>query len=167
MGSSMLDFSVTFIITIINIVVLCCILRAILFKPVTRFMAERAKKVQDAMSAAEEDRSSAQKLLEQYQAAIQNAQDEADEIIRASRKKAEAEASRIVAEGRVAAQAEIDAAGKQIETEWLAMHNRFKLEASALVMAASARFVQREFSGDDNSRYAAMLLDELAIRKGS
>jgi F-type H+-transporting ATPase subunit b len=163
----MLDFSVTFIITIINIAVLSFLLRVILFKPVTKFMADRAKKVQDAMSVAEEDRLSAKKLLEQYQTAIQNAQDEADEIIRASRKKAEAEASRIVAEGQVAAQAEIDAANRQIETEWMAMHNRFKLEASALVMAASARFVQREFSGDDNNRYAAMLLDELAIKKGS
>ena len=55
----MLNFSVTFIITAVNILVLFLILRAVLFKPVTKLMADRAKKVQDTIADAAKDRASA------------------------------------------------------------------------------------------------------------
>ena len=163
----MLDFSVTFIITIVNIAILTLILRVVLFKPVTKFMAERAKRVQDTITEAGKDRAGAQKLLAQYQAQMKNAEGEADEILKAARAKAEAEAGQIIAEGKAAAEVLTASARRQIELEQQAMLARFKLEAAALVMAASARLVQREFSGDDNRRYANMLLDELAAQKGN
>jgi F-type H+-transporting ATPase subunit b len=161
----MLDFSVTFVITIINIAILFFILRAILFKPVTKFMAARAQKVQNAVTEAENNKSNAEKLLEQYRVKLANAQTEADEIIKAARINAGAEADRIVAEGRAAAETLAASARRQIEAERQAMAAGFKVEAAALVMAATARLVQRELSGDDNRRYANMLLDELAAQK--
>ena len=163
----MLDFSVTFFITIVNIAILTVILRAILFKPVTKFMAERARKVQNDIVEAERDKANAQKLLEQYEARIKSAQDEADEIIKAGRGRAEVERERIIAEGKDAVQAMSDSARRQIETERQAMIVQFKVEAAALIMAASARLVQRELSGDDNHRYANLLFDELAAQKGN
>ena len=105
-------------------------------------------------------------MLEQYQTTLKNARNEADEIITASRKSAKAEAERIIAEGRAEAIALAESANKQMETERQAMLARFNLEAAALVMAASARLVQREISGDDNRRFANMLLDELAAQRG-
>ena len=162
----MLDFSVTFIITIVNIAILTFILRALLFKPVTKFMAERAKKIQDSIAGAGKDRSSAQKLLAEYQAKVRDAQDEANEIISTGRKNAEAEAARIIADGKAQAHELTEAALRQIESERQAMAAQFKLEAAALIMAASARLVQRELSGDDNRRYANMLFDELSAQKG-
>jgi len=164
----MLDFSVTFIITAINITVLFFILRALLFKPVTKFMAERARKVQDTIAEAGRDRANAQQLLGQYQEQIKGAQSKADEIVSAGRKSAEIEAERIIAEGRATAQALVDAGHRQLEAEMQAMHARFSLEAAALVMAASSRLIQRDISGDDNRHYANMLLDELAAaQKGN
>ena len=163
----MLAFSVTFIITIVNIAILTFILRAILFKPVTKFMAERAKKVQDSITEAGRDKSTAQKLLAQYQDKLKSAQEEAGEILNASRKNAEAEAQSIIAEGKVQVDAMVEAARRQIEAERHAMTAQFKMEAAALIMAASARLVQRELSGDDNRRYAAMLYDELSAQKGN
>ena len=162
----MLDFSVTFIITIINIAVLCFILKALLFKPVTKFMAERAKRVQDSIDAASRDKVEAQKLLAQYESKLKNAGAEADAIIISARKNAKAEAEKIIGEGRNQAEAAVAFGRKQLEAEKQAMHTHFQLEAAALVMAASARLVQRELSGDDNRRYAAMLLDELSAQKG-
>jgi F-type H+-transporting ATPase subunit b len=163
----MLDFSVTFIITIINITVLFFILRAVLFKPVTKFMADRTRKVQDTIDQAEKSRADAQKLLEQYQDKLKNAGIEADEIIKTARVNAEAQARQIIGEGKAAAEALTAAAHRQVDAERQAAFARFKVEAAALVMAASARLVQREISGDDNRRYAAMLLDELAAHKGN
>jgi F-type H+-transporting ATPase subunit b len=162
----MLDFSVTFIITIINIAILYFILRVILFKPVTKFMADRAGRVQATIAQAGKDRSDAQKLLLQYQEKLKNVDAEAEEIIKTAQKKAGAEAEIIIADGKTAAETLIADTRKKLETERQAMLARFKLEAATLIMAASARLVQRELSSDDNRRYANMLLDELAAQKG-
>ena len=163
----MLDFTVTFGITIINIIILTLILRAVLFKPVTKIMAERAKRVQDSIDQAEKDKADSHELLEQYQGKLKNADAEAAEIIRGAREKAKVEAQRIIADGKAIADSLTVDGRKQIESERQAAFARFKLEAAALVMAASAKLVQREFSGDDNYRYANMLLDELSAQKGS
>jgi len=163
----MLNFSVTFIITIINITVLFLILRKILFKPVTKLMADRAKRVQDAIEQAARDKASAQELLEQYREKIKNTDAEAAEIIAAAKKKAVIESEKILADGRATVDALTAAVQRQLDSEHEAMFTRFRLEAAALVMAVSARLLERELSGDDNRRYAAMLMDELAAQKGN
>jgi F-type H+-transporting ATPase subunit b len=162
----MLDFSVTFVITVINITVLFFILRAILFKPVTKFMADRAQRVQSAIDQAEKDKADSQKLLAEYKDKLKSAKAEAEQIIKTARKNAETESRQIIDDGKAAAEALTSAARRQVEAERQAAFAHFKVEAAALVMAACARLVQREISGDDNRRYAAMLLDELE-RKGN
>jgi F-type H+-transporting ATPase subunit b len=163
----MLDFSVTLVITIINITVLFFILRAILFKPVTKFMADRAKRIQDSIDKAESSRSEAMKLLGRHQDMLANAEAEAGEIIKAARETASAEARRIIAGGKAEAEAMAVAARSQIELERQAVLAKFRAEAIALVMAASARLLQREVSGDDNRRFADMLLEEAASQFAS
>jgi len=163
----MLDFSVTFIITIINITLLFFILRKILFKPVTKFMADRAKRVQDSIEQAENEKAQARKMLAEYEDKIKNAEAEAREILKNAREDAERMAEMIVAERKQEA-ADISAiARKQIETEHQAALAKFKFEAAALVIAASAKLAAKDFSSDDNRRYANMLLDELAAKKGN
>jgi len=163
----MLDFSVTFIITIINITILFVILRKILFKPVTKFMADRAKRVQDSIEQAQKEQEEAAKLRVEYEKKLKNAETEARDILKAARENAEHQAQLVIAEGRKEAQETVDAALKQIEMERQAALAKFKLESAALVMAVSAKLAARDFSGDDNRRYVNMLLDELSAQKGS
>jgi len=163
----MLDFSVTFIITIINITILFLVLRKLLFKPVTKFMADRTKRVQDTIDLAQKDREEAAKLLADYENKLKNAEDEAREILKTARDSAERQSKLIIAEGKQTAQETVDAALKQIEMERQAALSRFKLEAAALVMAVSAKISAKDFSGEDNRRYVNMLLDELSAQKGN
>ena len=163
----MLDFSVTFIITIINITILFFILRAVLFKPVTKFMADRAKRVQDTIDQAQKEKEEAAKLLAEYEGKLKNAEAEAREILKTARENADRQAQMTVAEGKQKAQDMADAALKQIEMERQAALARFKLEAAALVMAVSAKIAAKDFSSDDNRRYVNMLLDELSAQKGN
>jgi F-type H+-transporting ATPase subunit b len=167
----MLDFSVTLIITVLNIVFLTFVLRKILFKPVSKFVADRAKRVRDSIDAASADREQAQSLLSQYRGKMEAAETEAREIVMSATAKARVQAERIVSDGKAEAIAIVDDARKQIELERQKAFTRFTVEATALVMAAASRLVQREFSGDDSRRYADMLISELAatasIRKGN
>ena len=163
----MLDFSVTFIITIINITILFLILRKILFKPVTKFMADRTKSVQDSIEQADKDKAQAKNLLAEYEEKLKNADAEAQKILKNMRENAERQSDMIIAEGKKEAANITATTRKQLEAEYQAALAKFRLEAAALVIAAAAKLAARDFSGDDNRRYVNMLLDELAAKKGS
>lgn len=160
----MLDFSVTFIITLLNIAFLFFILRLVLFKPVTKFMDERAKKVQDARDQAEKDKNQAGALLAQYQEQLKKAEEAGAEIVRAARETAQEEADRIIAEGKAEAAKLLDRARRQTAAEEAAAMMVFKAEAAALVLAAASRLMRREFANDDVREQAALLLQELGNR---
>jgi F-type H+-transporting ATPase subunit b len=160
----MLDISVTFIITIINIAILFFILRAILFKPVTRFIDERAKKVQEIRDQAEKDRIQAKALLAQYEAHLKKAEEDGAEVIRAARETANEEASRIVTEGRASAENYMKKARKQLEAEQRTAMAVFSTEATALVLSAAGRLLRRSLSDEDSREQAAILLRELGKR---
>ena len=162
----MLDFSVTFIITIINIAVLFFILRAILFKPVTKFMAERAKKIQDSIEQAEKDKAQAKTMLAQYEEHLNAAESEAKAIIQTAREHAKQEAEKIIAESRVSADAALASARKQIEAERRTAMSVFRKEAATLVVAASGRLVGREIKNEDSQHYADMLIEEISPDDG-
>jgi F-type H+-transporting ATPase subunit b len=157
----MLDFSITFFITLINIGVLFFILRAILFKPVTKFMEDRAKKIQDTIEQAEKDRTQARVLLQQYEARLKTAETEAEGIINAARETAGQEADRIIAEGKKTAETLLVSGRRQMEAEQRTAMALFQTEAAALVVAAAGRLLRRELTGEDKLRQAALLLQEL------
>jgi F-type H+-transporting ATPase subunit b len=163
----MLDFSVTFVITVINITILFFILKAILFKPVTKFMAERAKRVKDSIEQAQKDKDVAEALLDEYKDRLRKAEAESKEILKTASENAERQAQLIISEGRKEAQETVNSAMKQIEMERQAALAKFKLEAAALVIAVSAKLAAKDFSGDDSRRYVNMLLDELSAQKGN
>ncbi|MCL1928978.1 MAG: ATP synthase F0 subunit B [Treponema sp.] len=157
----MLDFSVTFVITIINIIILYLILKAILFKPTTNFMADRVRRIQNSIDQAEKDKVTAQKLLEQYKKQLNNAEMEADAIIRFAKEQAELEREQILDNTKVEAGRILDAAQSKLEADRLAAMALFKAEAAALVLSAASRLVRRELSGAEQQRYAAEVLDNL------
>jgi F-type H+-transporting ATPase subunit b len=163
----MLDFSVTFVITVINITILFFILKAVLFKPVTKFMAERAKRVQDSIDQAQKDREEAKALLAEYENKLKEAETQAREILKTAREDAWREAQMIIAEGKRDAKDAASSALKQLETEQQAAFAKFKTEAASLVIAVSAKLAARDYSGEDSRRYVNMLLDGLSARKGS
>ena len=163
----MLDFSVTFLITVINITILFFVLRAILFKPVTKFMADREKRIQDSIEQSEKDKSQARDMLAQYQAQLKTAEADAEAIIQNARENANLEAEKIIAEGRVSAEAVMANARKQLETERRAAFAAFRSEAAALVVSAASRLVEREIESGDSRRYADMLVDEVSHPGGA
>jgi F-type H+-transporting ATPase subunit b len=162
----MLDFSLTFIITIINIVILALILRKVLFKPVTKFMAERAIRVQHTIDQAETDKASARKLLAKYDAQLKEAKAEAESIIRSAREQAQTESARILAESKEEASRITALAHANLEAERLAAMALFKAEAAAMVVSAASRLIRRELAGAEQQRYAAEALEQIVSGTG-
>jgi F-type H+-transporting ATPase subunit b len=156
----MLDFSVTFFITVVNILVLFFLLRAFLFKPVSTFIRARNKKIQDDINRAEKDSWDAKKLLGEYEQKLAGAEEEAEAIIKAAREDALAEADKIREEGRADAERAAAAAKVQAEAERRAALALFRAEAAALVVQAAGRLLKRELAGEEQLRFAREALEE-------
>jgi F-type H+-transporting ATPase subunit b len=151
----------TFLLTLINVGILFFVLRAILFKPVTKFMEARSESIRNSVEQAEKEREDAQALRGQYQERLKKAEDEAAALVRAAREAAQAEADRTLAETKDAAERILANARKQIESERQAAAAMFRAEAAALVISASSRLLRRELNQDDNRRFAGLFLEEL------
>ncbi|MDR2500558.1 MAG: ATP synthase F0 subunit B [Treponema sp.] len=160
----MLDFSITFLFTLLNIGVLFFILRLILFKPVTKLMEERAAKVRREQEEAGREKEEAGRLHREYQELLQNARAEKEALITAAREAAEARAERIIQDGKGQAERLVAGARSQIAAERSAAFSALKAEAAALVLLAASRLVRREISGEDSLRQAEFLLQEIGKR---
>jgi F-type H+-transporting ATPase subunit b len=159
----MIAFSLsTFLVTIINVGILFFVLKAVLFKPVTKFMEDRSAKIADALAQSEKERNQAKALLAQYEEQLKSAESEAVLIIRTAKENAQIEADRIITEGRTSAENILSNAKKQIEAEQHAALAEFRKEAAELVTLAAGGLVRREFKQEDNKQYAEMLLEEAA-----
>jgi F0F1-type ATP synthase membrane subunit b/b' len=100
-------------------------------------------------------------LLIEYENKLKTAEAEAKEILKNAHSNAERLMEQIIAEGKKEAANITELACRQVELERKAALAKFKLEAAALVLAASAKLSSKDFSGDENRRYANMLLEEL------
>ena len=161
----MLDFTVTFFITIFNIAVLFFLLRFLLFKPVTKFMADRAKRVQDSIDQSEKDKTLAKAMLAKYEDQLRTADAEAKAIIDSAKEHAREEAEKIIAESKASAETAMEKARGQIQTERQVAMAAFREEAAVLVTAASGRLLDREINTADNQRFALLLLKEATSLK--
>jgi F-type H+-transporting ATPase subunit b len=156
---------VTFAATIVNITILCFLLRAILFKPVSKFIAARAKKIQDAIDQAEDDKKKAKEFLAQYEEQLKTANTKADEIIKAANINAAELTERIILDGKKSAEMMIVNARKQIESEREAALVTFKAEAVMLILGASSKLIGRDIRKDDSQHFINMLLEELSPKR--
>jgi F-type H+-transporting ATPase subunit b len=155
----------TFLVTIVNIALLFFVLRALLFKRVSEFMASRTKKVEDTLAQAEKEKNQAKQLLASYEERLRQAEGEAEAIIRNAQENSRQEADRIIAEGKAAAESMIASARKQIDADRQAALGMFKAEAAALVVSAASRLLRRDLNQEDNRRLAASFLAEIAQGK--
>jgi F-type H+-transporting ATPase subunit b len=151
----------TFLFTLINIGILFVLLRALLFKRVSKFMEDRTKKIQDTIDQAEKDKTQAKALLLRYEEQLEKAREEAAALIRSARESAGEQAEQIIATGKAEAETLLRNARTRIEADREAALARFRSEAAALVVSASARLLQRELNQEDNRRYAGMILREM------
>jgi len=87
-----LNFTVTFFITIVNFLVLYLVLRKLLFKPVTNFMDARAKKIKDALSDAAIMKGQAEELAARYEGLMAKADAEAERLVKEGEDRAREEA---------------------------------------------------------------------------
>ena len=144
------------IIHIINIVVLFLLLRAILYKPIKKFMSARTAKIEGQLADAEKASEDAAKEKEQLDKRLANAENEAHEIIVAGEEKSAAAASKIIADAKAKSDKIVKKAIEDSEKEKQEALDGMRGEITDLSVEIAGRILKREISKKDNSK----LIDE-------
>ena len=140
---------VDILISIINIIVLFILLRLILWKYISRFLAARAQRVRSELDDAEKARLDADALRKEYEGNIEGLELRGREIMRESQTKAAEEAEEIIKEAREKAFSMITEARERIEEEKARAIIGARHEVAQLATDMAARILRREVSAED------------------
>jgi len=140
------------IISLINIIVLFILLRAILWKHVNRFLSERKARVQKEMDDAAEARKNAEALQAEYKQKLSELEGRGKEIISESRRKANEESTKIIDEAKVTATTMINEADERIEASKKQALLEAHAEVTNLATEMASRILKREVESADNAR---------------
>ena len=156
----MLNFTVTFFITIVNLLVLYFVLKKLLFKPVTNFMDARAKKIKDALTDAAIMKGKAEELQTRYDQLMAGADAEAERIVKEGEGLARDEAKALLEKAQAEA-AETRRKGEEAaEREREKARQALVADIAALAAQVAGKLVGRAVETED-ARAAEFLVREL------
>lgn len=138
------------LIHIINILVLFVLLRAILFKPVSRFLLARSERIAEQLADAEAKQAESAAMKAEYEKYIASSEAEGRGIIRESQVKASQEATVIIKEARGEAEKIIADAHEKIVNEKALAVAAARTEITFMATEIAARILKREVSAADN-----------------
>lgn len=156
----MLNFTVTFFITIVNLLVLFLVLKKLLFKPVTNFMAARTKKIQDSLNDAAIMQGKAEEMRSRYDQLMSGADAEAERLVKEGEERAKSEAKALLEKATLEA-AEARRRGEEAaEREREKARQELASDIAALAAEVAGKLVGRAAAAEDK-RSAETLVREL------
>jgi len=138
------------LINIVNIVILFVLLRAILYKPVSKFLRERREKIEKQLAEASQSKAEAEALREQYEKRLKEAEEEARALVRRRQLEADRQAEAIISEARQKADAMLEEARARIAAEEERALKKARAEIAVMAAQLAAQILQREISAADN-----------------
>ncbi len=146
----MLDFSVTFLITIVNVTFLYFVLRRVLFKPVTKFMEDRSNGILKDLDAAKRASLRAEALEAEFAEKMKSVQEESLRILQAAREKAEAERDAIIAKAKAEAAHILRSSLNDLEQERREAELVLRRQTADLSIQAASRILGENIDSDKN-----------------
>ena len=149
------------IYTLIVFILMVVILRAAAWNPIKKALEEREQGIIDHIADARKSAEKAERLLEEYEAKIAAAAQEANEIVAEGRRDAEATKDRIVKEAQQAATAERDRALNDIEIATNAALQAVAEKSADIAVALAGKIVTKELNASDHQVLIKETLDNI------
>ena len=158
----MLRLDWNMVITIVNLIVLCLLLKKFLIGPVTAIMEQRAALIEQQLADAKNDKQAAGDLKASYEEKLKTSDAESVRIVEESRASARAEYDRIVAEADRRAARILEDAKKAAEQERETTLEEARTQIAGLVMAAAAKVL----SESNEAGQSLQLYDQYLAKAG-
>jgi len=156
-----INLNVTILIQAINFLILIFLLSKFLFKPLTKFLADRSAGIERSLAEAKAAHEAAAKSQAEYQAQIRETQREVAVIREQGQREVEAERQRLLQASRDEAGRLVAQAKAEIEAETKRAKASLREEAAGIAMAVAERLLGRSVSGDDQRRLAEQYVRDL------
>ena len=152
----------TFLAQICNLMIQLVIFKKFLLKPIKQVIADRKAKADSEIADAQKLRTEAEAMKAEYEQNLQNARNEANQIVATAQKTATARSEEIVGEARAQAAALKQKAEADIAQERKKAVNEVKDEIGGIAMEIASKVVEREISEKDHKD----LIDEFIKNVG-
>jgi F-type H+-transporting ATPase subunit b len=146
------------------------VLSKVAFPRIQEALEKRANAIRENIDAAERQRIESDKLLEEYRARLQEAREQADDILARSRKAGETAKSELAAEGKERREELLDAAKRDIEAETRRALEQIRKEVANLTVLATEKVTRKSLDDADHKRLIEDALGEVdfsALGEGS
>ena len=152
----------TFLAQICNLMIQLVIFKKLLLNPVKKVIAERKAKADSQIADAEKLRTEAEAMKAEYEQNLQNARNEANQIVASAQKTAAARTEEMLGEARAQAPALKQKAEADIAQERKKAVNEVKDEIGGMAMEIASKVVEREIKEADHKD----LIDEFIKNVG-
>ena len=152
----------TFLAQICNLMIQLVIFKKLLLNPVKKVIAERKAKADSQIAEAQKLRTEAEAMKAEYEQNLQNARNEANQIVASAQKTAAARSEELLGEARAQAAALKQKAEADIAQERKKAVNEVKDEIGGMAMEIASKVVEREISEADHKD----LIDEFIKNVG-
>lgn len=161
----LVELNQTFVIQIINTIVLFVALRMLLFKPVSEFMQKRSDGIANSLKDAETKNIEADELKVLYTSKLKTADEEGHKIVREAALRAEERAAEILKEAEqdvknLKAKAELD-----IQREHEKALNALKDDIASMAVMAASKIVEKDLDEASHKMFVKQFIDGVGDTK--
>ena len=149
------------LISLCNLLILFLILKKFLYKPVKRVMAERQSALNEQYAAADVAQQNAERNKQAWTQKIQNAQKEADQLLKKATDTADYQGKQIVSEAKDKADEIIHQAQAQARLEQKKAEASIKKEIVDVSAALTEKMLGREISTEDHRAIIDSFINEM------
>ena len=146
----MISINATIILTMLNFILLAVLLRAILFKPLLKYLDDRAKTIAESLRQAEENKIHSEEIHIEHDKIVREARRKAAEIVEKSVAAASDERYDIIKEAREQALATVDAAKVEIRIEAERVKRDLRKEMAEMSISLAEKVLAREIKASDH-----------------
>lgn len=161
----MLTLNWNIIWTFVNILVLFVFFKKFLFRPVTEMMDKRIQNIEDSLQNAEDTKTEAVKLKDEYQEELNHAGDEAARIINEARERAASEYNRQIKETKEEAARIMQEASRSIELEKQKSIQNAQSEIAGIAMLAASKIIGKNLDDNANREFLGDFIKEVGAAK--
>ena len=143
MNAPIIELNATFIMILVNVVILYVIMKKYFFEKIHNFMMARENTIKDAFDIADVTNRKAVEKMETYDRKIAQIENEGREIIRKAKAKADDQARQILDEANLKASNIMLQAEKEIQRQQTKAIAEMKKEVSGLALLAAEKILER------------------------
>ena len=144
-----------------NLLILFLFLKKLLFKPLKNMIDSRQKEIDDMYVDAEDSRAQAAELKIEYEAKLENASSESEEILKSAMRRAKLREEEIIREANDKAARTMERAYEQVELEKKRAINEVKNEVSHMAIDIASAVIERDVKGDEHRELIDSFIEKM------